>query len=208
MEIINDLIGDIIFDVENNITGRIANKVEGSRRTNGLEILMEYVYKSGGGNHIEIGTLFGGSAIAVALLKKHLEHPGLVFCIDPLAGFYNEGLIDSQSGVAVTPQTLFKNIQKFDVGDRIMVMQARSDPCPKFTDICFSTAYIDGDHEHGIPVRDWSCVNSHVTDYIIFDNHAETHRDVLKAGKLSINNKHWEKERDEDVTLVVRRINE
>lgn len=38
------------------------------------------------GDHVEIGTLHGASAIAVALAKKMAGVPGEVYCIDPLDG--------------------------------------------------------------------------------------------------------------------------
>ena len=62
-------INQIVRAVEENITGRVANRI-GSRRTLSTETLLEFVGKAGDGNHLEIGTLFGGSAIAVALLKE------------------------------------------------------------------------------------------------------------------------------------------
>jgi len=69
----------IVKEVEDNIVGRLANKI-GDERTNNTEVLLEYVLKSGGGNHLEIGTLFGGSAIAVALLKNYYGQSGIVVC--------------------------------------------------------------------------------------------------------------------------------
>ena len=74
---------EIIKAVESKINGRVANKI-GDRRTNNLDILLECVERAGDGNYIEIGTLFGGSAISVALLKKWLSQEGLIFCVDPL----------------------------------------------------------------------------------------------------------------------------
>ena len=202
------IIDQIVKDVEENIIGRVANKI-GSRRTQSTEILLEFVEKAGGGNHLEIGTLFGGSAIAVALLKQRLNRSGIVICIDPLNGYYNDGtpdFIDTQSGKAVTPEVLFENIKRFGVGQRIVVMQAKSVPCPDFINIKFSTAYIDGEHESGVPLKDWICIKDIVTRFVIFDNYADTHPDVQNAGRIAKNNPDWREVYDEDITYVVERI--
>jgi hypothetical protein len=210
MAITDDLIHEIVVDVEERIIGRVANKI-GSRRTDNTEAVLKFVEKAGGGNHLEIGVLFGGSAIAAALVKKHLGHSGMIFCVDPLNGFYNKdgskGSVDNQSGENVTPTTLFKNIRKFGVEDQMMVMQAESVPCPKFTDIVFTTAYIDGEHRFGVPLKDWNCVKNLVTKYVMFDNCADTHPDVQEACRAAKNDPEWEEVYDRDITYVVRRIN-
>jgi hypothetical protein len=201
------IINQIVRDVEENIIGRVANRI-GSRRTQSTEIALEFVEKAGGGNHLEIGTLFGGSAIAVALLKQRLNHSGIVFCIDPLNGYYNDGskgFIDNQSGKAVTPEVLFENIRRFDVGQRMVVMQAKSVPCPNLMDIKFSTAYIDGEHESGVPLKDWICIKDIVTRFVIFDNYADTHPDVQNACLMARNDPDWREVYDEDITYVVER---
>jgi len=200
-------INQIARVVEENITGRVANRI-GSRRTQSTEILLEFVEKAGDGNHLEIGTLFGGSAIAVALLKQKLNHSGLVFCLDPLNGYYNygsKGFIDDQSGEAVTPKVLFENIRKFGVEQRIVVMQARSVPCPDFINMEFSTAYIDGEHRFGVPLKDWLWIKDLVTRFVIFDNYADTHPDVQNAGLMARNDPDWQEVYNEDITYIVER---
>ena len=200
-------INQIVRAVEENITGRVANRI-GSRRTQSTEVLLDFVEKAGGGNHLEIGTLFGGSAIAVAMLKQALNLSGMVFCIDPLDGYYNDGskgFIDNQSGKAVTPEVLFENIRRFGVGQIMVVMQARSVPCPNFIDIEFSTAYIDGEHGYGIPLKDWICIKDIVTRFVIFDNYADTHPDVQNAGLMARNDPDWKEVYNEDITYIVER---
>jgi len=201
-------INQIVKRVEENIIGRVANRI-GSRRTLNTETILEFVEKAGGGNHLEIGTLFGGSAIAVALLLQKLNFPGMVVCVDPLDGFYNDGsrgFIDNQSGKPVTPKTLFENIEKFGVGQRVLVMQAKSVPCPNFIGMSFSTAYIDGEHRFGVPMKDWICVKDIVTRFVMFDNYADTHPDVQNAGLMARNDSNWREVYDEDITYIVERI--
>ena len=78
----------IIEEVEEGIVGRVANK-HGDIPLDNLDILLKYVLLAGGGNHLEIGTLFGGSAIAVALMKDDVEQTGIIVCVDPLNGYYS-----------------------------------------------------------------------------------------------------------------------
>ena len=201
-------ITQIVQHVEEKIIGRVANRI-GSRRTLSTEVLLEFVEKADGGNHLEIGTLFGGSAIAVALLKEIRNQSGIVLCIDPLNGYYNDGsrsFIDNQSGKPVTPKTLFENIENFALGHRIMVMKTKSIPCPKFIDMLFSTAYIDGEHRFGVPLKDWSCIKDIVTRFVIFDNYATTHPDVQAAGLAAKNDSDWKEVYSEDITYTVERI--
>ena len=200
-------IHEIVVEVEDSILGRLANKM-GNERINNTEILLEYVLKSGGGNHLEIGTLFGGSAIAVALLKKEYGHSGIVLCVDPLNGYYKKqtGHGQDPSGVPVTPDTLFKNIQAFGVGDRIAVIQDISLACDGLIDIEFSTVYIDGEHKYNTPWMDWNRVKNLVTKYVIFDNWDDKHLDVRDACNMACEEYDWEFEHREGITYVVKRI--
>jgi len=201
---------EIVNSVESGIIGRLANKID-HRRTDNTEILLSYVHKAGEGNHLEIGTLFGGSAISVALLKQQLDQSGLVFCIDPLDGYYTkhwprDDMIDPSSGIPVTSEILFRNIKDFDVENRIFVMKSYSTVCVPFTGITFSTAYIDGDHKGETPYKDWLLVKDHVTDYVIFDNCAGTHLEVLDACHKANDDPNWECAYDQDITYVVQRV--
>jgi len=194
-------IPEIVKEVEDNIIGRVANKI-GDERTNGVEILLEYVWKAGGGNHLEIGTLFGGSAIAVALLKKYYNQDGIVICIDPLNGYYgNENDI---SGVLVNPHSLFRNINQFHVGERIAVIRAYSQDV-KFSGIKFTTAYIDGKHDEMMPRVDWWKCENLVSKYVIFDNYGDKFPDVKLACSMATNAPGWQFEFQDSITYVVKR---
>ena len=202
---------EIVQYVSEHIHGRLANKI-GERVTNNTEVLLEFVEKAGGGNHLEIGVLHGGSAIAVAMLKDQLNHSGIIIAIDPLNGYYHkyaprEDAMDTQSKVPVTPAILFSNLYKFRVTNRVAVLQTSSVPFPSIIDMKFSTAYIDGDHKDGVPLRDWNSIKDLVTKYVVFDNCADTHPDVQEACRIASQDDDWECVYDEDITFVVRRIN-
>lgn len=199
----------IIEEIEEGIVGRVANK-HGDIPLDNLDILLKYVLLAGGGNHLEIGTLFGGSAIAVALMKDDVEQTGIIVCVDPLNGYYSkydprEDMLDGVSGETVTPEILFKNIEKFDIGHRLLVMKTISKRIPIWY-IIFSTAYIDGDHKENEPLRDWFRIKHMVSRYIIFDNCDDGHPDVQEACEVARQDKEWLCVYDEGITCVMERI--
>ena len=193
-------INKIVEDVDTNIIGRLANKY-GNIKLDNVDVLLEYVAKAGGGNHLEIGTLFGGSAIAVALLKEELNQTGIIVCIDPLDGYYSG---EDISSVLISPETLFMNIEDFDVGNRILVMQSTSQDFVNLGMI-FSTAYIDGDHKNGVPLHDWKRVRDFTSGYIIFDNWDDKHPDVQEACREADSDIEWECVYAKGITCVVGR---
>ena len=198
-------IEEIVQLVDSKIIGRLANKC-GDVELDNVHVLLDFVSRAGGGNHLEIGTLFGGSAIAVALLKLQLGQTGIIVCIDPLEGYYKmDGSGDDISGVPVTPETLFRNIEKFVVEGRILVMRAYSQLCSNIG-IQFSTAYIDGDHKHGAPLSDWLLVKDMVSRYVIFDNWGEKFSGVLEACEEANNDPQWNCVYSKGITYVVERI--
>ena len=68
------------------IAGRVTNEIgaRGGRAADGgisLPFLISMAQMAGPGDHVDIGTLYGASAIGVALMKKELEIDGKVYCI-------------------------------------------------------------------------------------------------------------------------------
>ena len=207
----NDL-REITNLVKRDIRGRIAN-THNYKRMDSIEVLMEYVLKAGGGNHLEIGTLFGGSAIAVALAKVRNNQSGVVVCVDPLDGFYmdNEDMKeykDPLTGLPITPDSLFANIDTFGVGNKIMVMKSRSDAVANLIGMQFTTAYIDGDHWGNVPANDWNMVKDLVSHYVIFDNWDDRYPDVERACILANMELGWTCVYKQGISYVVERIAE
>ena len=203
-------IHEIVQGVEKKITGRLANRT-GEGRTNNTELLLEYVLRAGGGNYLEIGTLFGGSAIAVALLKRDFYQNGMVFCVDPLDGYYRkisprEDKVDEQSGISVTPQTFFKNVEDFKVQNRIFLMKEYSTEIVGFCGIEFSVTYIDGHHWEDVPYSDWELVKDVTTKYVIFDNYDEKHPDLVSAVELAKDDPEWKECYTEGITCILERV--
>jgi hypothetical protein len=131
-------------------------------------ILAQVVANSGDGDHLEIGTLFGASAILAAVVKEKYNIGGRIVCIDPLTGYY--GLPkDPESQTAPSAKLVMSNADIFGVRDRIELITEPSEPWP-LPSCLFISAYIDGDHENGQPWRDFLVIQGMVDRYIVFDD--------------------------------------
>jgi hypothetical protein len=179
---------EIASDVVKNIKGRAA---DGGMS---LPFIAAMVESGPDGDHVDIGTLFGASAITAALMKKHLGHKGKVYCIDP----YD----DEERAKHVIPmnmpeellsgseEELMDNAKLFEV--ELTLIKEVSDPWPKKLDTAvFATAYIDGDHRAPIVWNDFENVRSRTTDYIGFDNFEEEYADVVAACMKASDTDDW-----------------
>ena len=151
---------EIAKRIQEELIGRAAVNVED------LMILGKYLVP---GDHLEIGTLFGGSAIFAALVKDS----GTVTCVDPLDGYYmsveRKACAVDVSGSTPSLELLLKNASHFEV--ELNVVQALSHPWP-LKDARFATVYIDGDHWDDGPANDWNNVKDCTSDYVIFHDYS------------------------------------
>ena len=173
-------------------------KFEGRIADNGVNLifLMSMIANAGNGDHLEIGTLFGASAIASALIKKKLDLSGTVYTIDSYDKEKRTKEIqftieDEEDLLNGSPQAAKKNFKLFDVN--VKLIQKPSDPWPKeLKDKLFVSAYIDGDHMHDMPYKDFKNLSELVSDYIAFDNYEEGYPDVLGGvNKILSENQEW-----------------
>ena len=107
----------------------------------------------GAKTHIEIGTLWGGSAIAVALANTDLQ----VICIDPFDGYYG-GYDRWGGGDTPNMSKAEANMAAHGVRDRIRLIRAKSQPFP-FTGTA-DTGFIDGDHSYETVWADWHSLDA------------------------------------------------
>lgn len=186
----------IVEHVKANMLGRIADE------KNNTALMAETTLCDG--DHLEIGTLHGGSAIVVALLKRTRGYSGKVVCIDPLDGYYIGTRYacknDIVTDVPITLETLRENEQIFGV--ELEVVRARSIPFP-IHGRRFATAYIDGDHWGDSPTIDFINAALVTSEYITFDNCDRNHPEVVHACEIA--ERVWIPHRREGNTCIVRR---
>lgn len=199
------------LDLALTIEKKIQAGIHGRIASDGVNSAIMASFAAIPGDHLEIGSLHGGTAILVALLKKELRLPGMVVCVDPLDGYYvgNKTLeypVDPDSGVPVSMDIFQENVNHFEVADRIEIIQKRSDPFPVNSGRRFSTAYIDGDHWGYAPQKDWNNVNGLVDRYIIFDNCDLAHPSVLDACLQAVFTEDWIRCYKNGITCVFERF--
>lgn len=133
------------------------------------------------GNHLEIGCLWGGTAIFVALAKGMENVLGDVYTIDSMdTDFWING--DPAVGLEVpTLEKVYKNLDKFEVRDRVHVIRAKSAPLPIPGCWEFSSALIDGGHSYQACYQDWLNVKAHKPKYVLFHDYDSGHPGVQQA---------------------------
>lgn len=127
------------------------------------ELLQDALITAGDGDYIEIGTLWGGSAVLAALVKEMYSISGRVYAIDPMIGYY--GADDGARRPAVSD--FYDNLKRFSVDAELV--QAYSDPFPINT--IANVVLIDGDHSLEMVARDWMNTKEHSTRFIIFHDY-------------------------------------
>lgn len=143
-------------------------------------ILAQSAYNSGNGNYVETGSLFGASAIIVALVKKHFNLDGFIYCVDPFDGYYGTG--NKTKGGTPSLDILWKNAKQFGVADRIKPVAHSSYPWPvELVNETFTMAFIDGDHWGEMPWKDFISVSTRTSKVIQFDDYDNIHPAVVSA---------------------------
>lgn len=138
-------------------------------------------YASMEGDYIEIGTLWGGTALIAALSKEDIFASGNVMTIDRMTGGWWNGK-DPSVGRQPTPGDVLSNFAQFHVAHRINVVMAESDPWPISDSVVPSVVFIDGDHSYEGAKRDWMNVRTRAECYVIFhDYNSDKHPGVKRV---------------------------
>lgn len=134
---------------------------------------------------IEIGSYVGKttSYFSRALLEEGRDN--LLFSLDPFIGsrehqtFKNENTEGFNDGT--TFGTFVKNLKDLGVYENVVPIAAPSDKIAKFWDKEIRILFIDGDHNHDQPMRDYSNFSPFIIreGYLIF--HDSTTPDVILA---------------------------
>ncbi len=169
------MLGDV-YELGREIGTEIHSQIEG--RVCGVPhdwgIHAEVIAHAGDGDHLEIGTLFGGSAILAACIKEELGLSGRIVCVDPLDGYYGRG-IDPISKTEVTKEQVISNAEMFGVEGRLRIISKMSQPWPFALRRRFASAFIDGDHKFDGAMSDWVAAEAQVDRIVLLDNYDSKH---------------------------------
>ena len=135
---------------------------------------------------LEIGTLFG---IATGSLYKTAARAGrnvTLTLLDPLEGYYDQGLTDAQTGVQVTRTTVVGNLAAMGVPtENYRIIQRRStdsEAVKEASDRQYDYLLIDGDHSLEGVAADFDLYGSMVKPggVLIFDDYDTTDWPAIK----------------------------
>jgi predicted O-methyltransferase YrrM len=146
-------------------------------------LLAEIALRAGSSDHLELGTLFGSTAIVVAATKKAFDLDGDVYCIDNFS--YLSGKFQ------VGPEVVMENAKLFDVADRIKVLVGDTYPLPPdITERHFGSAYIDAAHDYGNCRQDWYSVKD-ISDVVVFHDYDLSHMGVVSTVRNAMQEPGW-----------------
>jgi predicted O-methyltransferase YrrM len=166
-------------------------------------LMSQMIVWANGGNHLEIGTLFGGSAILAALTKREFSLSGQVTCVDPLTGYYGNP-IDVQSKTNVTADAVRRNADIFGANERIELITKLSQPWP-LGERRFASAFIDGAHDYASVMSDWENCSKFVDGVIQFDNFDLRHYEIAQVVMTAINHPGWALLHASGITAILSR---
>ena len=155
-------------------------ELEGYPADNGISLpwVCQMALNAGAGDHLEIGTSWGASAIAVALTKRAAGLPGRVYCIDPYPAVRQAKMSKGLKTASISG--VRRNFKAAEVD--VTIIRASSDPFPdKLKDKRFVSSYIDGDHLGDMPYKDLLACAERTQHFIGVDNYEEGYPDVLNA---------------------------
>ena len=182
---------DISHKVGQGLTNRGGRAADGGLS---LPFLTSMVAAGGDGDHVDIGSLYGASAICAALIKKERGLKGKVYCIDPYDAAERDSHVKAvasmQEPVSATAEELFSNAEHFGV--ELTLIEKKSYPWPEeLEDNVFATAYIDGDHLGDGPKNDFLSLRGRTTMYIGTDNFEEEFMDVTNSMIFAMDTEDW-----------------
>ena len=149
------------------------------------------------GDHLEIGTLWGSTAIAAALAKDELGQAGMIYCVDPFEYDRQEpcsrkaGNI-TQARSEAMPEIFMENVKRFGVEHRIVLIQKTSDEAKKeLKGKRFMSALLDGYPYGDQPLKDAKFAMSVCDGWIAQDDVVRYYPGKMKAFLWLASSKDW-----------------
>ena len=151
-------------------------------------LLAEVIWRAGHSDHLELGTLFGATAILAALVKRKNNFEGDVYCVDnfrmPIGGFeMGEDLVRG-------------NAKAVGVDYKLKIIKANTWPLP--VDIYnhvkrtknFGSTYIDAAHDTESCIKDWESVKG-ISNVVVFHDYDRMHGGVVNTVRVAMKDPEW-----------------
>lgn len=149
------------------------------------------------GDHLEIGSFYGASAIVAALAKIKSGKTGMIYCVDPY-GYDRQEPVTIQN-LKLTPATAANmaskfraNLDLFGVRDRVILIQKPSYPWPSELDgLRFDSVLIDGWHYDETPLQDAQNAVRVANKYIVLDDVISRYPGIMAAYNFILETGEW-----------------
>ena len=173
-----DYISDLILEIDKSILGRFAANVSDLMAFASSRYVTSKKFRASDAKHlahVEIGTLFGASALLTDRMIKSNETSDKFrnIMIDPLKGYYGTSA-DVVTGLEVTDELLFKNLEKFDAKNYEVLQGYSLDAAVlnRINELTVVSLFIDGDHTFAGILKDWNNYSGNVIvgGHVIIDN--------------------------------------
>ena len=136
--------------------------------------LSQMVYNAGDGDHLEIGTGWGGSAIFAALVKRAFSLSGRVVTFDPIEG------VDVILHRPRDLEIILANFRRFCVSDSIELI-TKTFSAEWVEGRRFTSVLIDGSHLYDHVYHDWKDVKMLADRYVMFHDYDDAHQGILRT---------------------------
>jgi hypothetical protein len=158
------------------------------------------------GDHVEIGTLWGATAVLAGLAKVRGKRKGTVYTIDYMrGGFWDHGDPGHQQ-LKPTPRTVVENLRAFGLQGRVVPVRAPSFPFP-LPGLLPATALIDAGHEYEPCLRDWESLRPITSGAIAFHDYDERHPGVRRVvDEVARKDPHWAWREAVDTLAIFERV--
>lgn len=167
----------LYWHIRNKIVGRIAIGIQEIAALDYLIRKYSHLPDEPEYTMVEVGTLFGGSLIAIDMLHtKYGLDKRTIVTIDPLEGYYDL-TTDPPTGMIPSTEILYKNLERFGCNtDRIVSVKdsSYSEATDKLMhDYHVYAVFLDGDHSYEGVKADWGVYSNHVVPggYILFHDY-------------------------------------
>lgn len=169
------------------------------------ECLAKYAGRPG--DHVDIGCLWGGTAILAALAKRDAGVDGLVYTIDPMTGGWWNA-VDPMVNLQPKPEIVQSNLIKFEVAGLVRVVRSKSQPWPLPDELVITSVLIDGDHAFESVAADWRNASQIATRYILMhDFNSPKHAGITRAyAEVASIDPGWEMIESVDTLAVFGRV--